>query len=96
MARRCFIDAGPLVAFFIRRDQHHAWAVSHFKAQATPFATCLTNNGDGTISFRLNQTTGTNDLVAVIVGTTTNFLQIPSGDPANLLSRGLIAARCIL
>ncbi len=40
MARRCFIDAGPLVAFFIRRDQHHAWAVSHFKAQAAPFATC--------------------------------------------------------
>lgn len=40
MARRCFIDAGPLVAFFIRRDQHHDWAVSHFKAQAAPFATC--------------------------------------------------------
>src|SRR6266566_1937900 len=57
---------------------------------ATPFATCLTNNGNGTVSFRLNQTTGTNDLVAVIVGTTTNFLQIPSGDPANLLNRGLI------
>lgn len=40
MARRCFIDAGPLVAFFIRRDQHHAWAVSHFKALSAPFATC--------------------------------------------------------
>ncbi len=40
MARRCFIDAGPLVAFFVRRDQHHAWAVSHFKAESAPFATC--------------------------------------------------------
>ena len=40
MARRCLIDAGPLVAFFIRRDQHHNWAVSHFKAQTAPFAAC--------------------------------------------------------
>jgi len=37
-------------------------------ATATPYATCLTNGGDGTISFRLNQTTGTNDLVQVISG----------------------------
>jgi predicted nucleic acid-binding protein len=40
MARRCLIDAGPLVAFFIRRDQHHSWAVSHFKTQPAPFFTC--------------------------------------------------------
>ncbi len=40
MARRCLIDAGPLVAFFIRRDQHHAWAISHFKALAAPLITC--------------------------------------------------------
>lgn len=40
MARQCFIDAGPLVAFLIRRDQHHAWAVSHFKALAAPLITC--------------------------------------------------------
>lgn len=40
MAKRCLIDAGALVAFFIRRDQHHAWAVSQFKAQAGPFGTC--------------------------------------------------------
>ena len=36
--------------------------------RATPYATSLTNNGDGSISFRLNQTTGTNDLVQVISG----------------------------
>src|SRR6266404_29925 len=57
---------------------------------ATPYATSLTNNGDGTVSFRLNQTTGTNDLVQVIVGTVTNVLQSPSADPANFIARGLI------
>src|SRR5438105_14859014 len=56
---------------------------------ATPYATCLTNNVDGTVSFRLNQTTGTNDLVAVIVCTTTNLLQIPSGGPTNKITRAL-------
>jgi len=40
MAKRCLIDAGALVAFFIRRDQHHAWAISQFKTQAGPFGTC--------------------------------------------------------
>ena len=61
-------------------------------AQGTPYASCLTNNGDGSISFRLNQTTGTNDLVQVISsgGTVTNTLQLPSADPANALLRGLI------
>src|SRR6516225_7126245 len=60
--------------------------------RATPYATSLTNNGDGSISFRLNQTTGTNDLVQVISGggTVTNTLQSPSADPANVLTRGLI------
>src|SRR5215472_14164522 len=57
---------------------------------ATPYATCMTNNGDHTVSFRLNQTTGTNDTVAIIVGTTTNFLQLPSANPANVVNRGLI------
>jgi hypothetical protein len=59
-------------------------------AYATPYATCLTNNGDGSISFRLNQTTGTNDLVQVITGSATNSLQLPSADPANIIPRGLI------
>ncbi len=65
-------------------------AFSSHLLHATPYATCLTNNGDGTISFRLNQTTGTNDTVAIIVGTTTNFLQLPSADSAQVLNRGLI------
>jgi hypothetical protein len=69
-----------------------ASALAASLASATPYATCLTNNGSGTISFRLNQTTGTNDLVQVISsgGTVTNSLQLPSGDPANILPRGLI------
>lgn len=67
-------------------------ALAACPAGATPYATSLTNNGTGTISFRLNQTTGTNDLVQVISsgGTVTNSLQLPSGDPANVLPRGLI------
>ncbi|HWW00792.1 MAG TPA: hypothetical protein VNZ64_13935 [Candidatus Acidoferrum sp.] len=69
-----------------------ATALAAGVASATPYATSLTNNGTGTISFRLNQTTGTNDLVQVISGggTVTNSLQLPSGDPANILQRGLI------
>jgi hypothetical protein len=59
-------------------------------AMATPYATSLTNNGDGSVSFRLNQTTGTNDTVLVISGGVTNTLQAPSGDPANITTRGLI------
>jgi len=69
-----------------------AIALSSHLATASPYATCLTNNGDGSISFRLNQTTGTNDTVWVISGggTTTNTLQAPSAEPANFLPRGLI------
>src|SRR5262249_14183876 len=59
-------------------------------AHATPYATCLTNNGNGSISFRLNQTTGTNDLVQVISGSATNSLQLPSADSANFIARGLV------
>src|ERR1035437_8368719 len=36
-------------------------ALSSYVATATPYATCLTNNGDGSVSFRLNQTTTSND-----------------------------------
>jgi len=35
-------------------------------AIATPYATSITNDGSGIVSFRLNQTTGTNDLVQII------------------------------
>jgi len=67
-------------------------ALAPAPVRATPYATGLTNNGDGSISFRLNQTTGTNDLVQVISGggTVTNTLQSPSADPANVLARGSI------
>src|SRR6266516_3463088 len=60
-------------------------------ATATPYATSLTNNA-GVVSFRLNQTTGTNDTVLVISGggTVTNVLQLPADNPANFFDRGLI------
>lgn len=60
-------------------------------ALATPYATSLTNNA-GVVSFRLNQTTATNDTVWVISNgnTVTNVLQAPADDPANVISRGLI------
>jgi hypothetical protein len=58
---------------------------------ATPYATSLTNNA-GVVSFRLNQTTGTNDTVQVISsgGTVTNILQSPATSGTNVLTRGLI------
>jgi hypothetical protein len=64
-------------------------ALSSYVATATPYATCLTNNGDGSVSFRLNQTTTTNDSAWVISGggTVTNQLQTPGGP---VLNRGLI------
>ena len=40
-----------------------ATALSSYIASATPYATSLTNNGNGSVSFRLNQTTTTNDTV---------------------------------
>src|SRR5437899_3013658 len=58
-------------------------------ALATPYATSLTNDGAGTISFRLNQTTTTNDSIWVISsgGAVTNDLQIPG---TVTFDRGLI------
>src|SRR3954463_9725319 len=58
---------------------------------ATPYATAVTNDA-GTVSFRLNQTTATNDTVLVISGNgaVTNTLQLPSTDASKILSRGLI------
>src|SRR5262249_50643214 len=57
-------------------------------ASATPYASSLTNSA-GVVSFRLNQTTGTNDTVQVISGggAVTNDLQLPGTTPIN---RGLI------
>jgi len=34
------IDSGPIVAALSRRDEHHAWARSHFEAALNPFLTC--------------------------------------------------------
>ena len=59
--------------------------------KATPYATSLTNDA-GVVSFRLNQTTSTDDTVLVISsgGTVTNTLQSPNADPASVLTRGLV------
>lgn len=40
MPRRYLVDAGPLVALLVRRDQFHLWSVSHFKQARAPLATC--------------------------------------------------------
>ena len=34
------IDSGPLVAFYSRRDQHHAWAFAQLDALRPPLLTC--------------------------------------------------------
>lgn len=34
------IDAGPLIAFFDRRDQHHAWTKTQMAHLTTPLYTC--------------------------------------------------------
>ncbi len=40
MGRAVFLDTGPLVAFFNRRDQWHEWAVNAFAEAEAPFKTC--------------------------------------------------------
>ena len=40
MPSQYLVDAGPLVAFLVRRDQFHLWSVSHFKRAKSPLATC--------------------------------------------------------
>ena len=34
------VDTGPLVAFFDRRERHHAWAVERIRALAAPLLVC--------------------------------------------------------
>ena len=87
MNQKKSLTYGGLVPFFIC-----ALLAFSQNSQATPYATCLTNDGAGTISFRLNQTTGTNDTVLVISGggTVTNALQLPSDNLANVVNRGLV------
>src|SRR5439155_2300978 len=40
MAKTVLIDSGAIVAALRRRDQHHAWARSHFEALIDPCLTC--------------------------------------------------------
>jgi predicted nucleic acid-binding protein len=40
MAKTVLIDSGGIVAALRCRDQHHAWAKSHFEAFAQPCLTC--------------------------------------------------------
>jgi hypothetical protein len=81
----------PYSTIVLRLATMLAVCASATVALATPYATCLTNNA-GVVSFRLNQTTTTNDTIWVISGggTVTNVLQAPADDPANVISRGLI------
>jgi predicted nucleic acid-binding protein len=37
---RIIADTGPLVAFLVTDDLHHAWAVEQFKSLPAPFLTC--------------------------------------------------------
>ncbi|MCH8556329.1 MAG: PIN domain-containing protein [Balneolia bacterium] len=39
-AKAVFLDTGPLVAFFNRRDQWHSWAVEAFSEVEAPMKTC--------------------------------------------------------
>ena len=68
-----------------------ATALSSYVATAMPYATSLTNSG-GVVSFRLNQTTATNDIVMVLSsgGAVTNYLQKPANNTNNVVKRGLI------
>jgi len=40
MARRVFVDAGPIVALLDRRDTHHQWAKSEIAKLHDPLLTC--------------------------------------------------------
>jgi predicted nucleic acid-binding protein len=37
---RVIVDTGPLVAFLVKEDVYHSWAVEQFKKLAAPFITC--------------------------------------------------------
>ena len=40
MAKTVLIDSGPIISVLRRRDQHHAWARSHFETLTDPCMTC--------------------------------------------------------
>jgi predicted nucleic acid-binding protein len=37
---RIIADTGPMVAFLVKEDIHHSWAVEQFKRLPAPFLTC--------------------------------------------------------
>lgn len=37
---RVIVDTGPLVAFLVKSEQFHGWAVERFQELPTPFLTC--------------------------------------------------------
>jgi len=39
-AIRVILDTGPLVAYLIKREVHHEWALQHFAKLPAPFYTC--------------------------------------------------------
>lgn len=40
MIRHAIIDAGPLVAFLVRNENHHLWAVQQFRLLKPPLLVC--------------------------------------------------------
>ena len=40
MMRRCFVDAGPLVAALNREDEFHGWATERLEEADAPLLTC--------------------------------------------------------
>ncbi len=69
-----------------------ATVLASYVATAMPYATSLTNSG-GVVSFRLNQTTATNDTVYLLSApsfSVTNYLQRPRGDTDGIIQRGLV------
>ncbi|HWF18084.1 MAG TPA: pilus assembly protein [Verrucomicrobiae bacterium] len=37
---RVIIDAGPLVAFLVKQEEHHGWVTEQFQKLPAPFLTC--------------------------------------------------------
>lgn len=40
MTRSAIVDTGPLVAYFDRRERHHAWVVAQLQQLAPPLLVC--------------------------------------------------------